>query len=404
MEMSEPKITVVIPTRERCDVLEHSLRTACAQDYGRLEILVSDNWSGDQTEEIVRSNRDRRIRYLNTGRRVSMSHNWEFALSHVSDGWVTIIGDDDALLPGALAKVARIVRETGARAVRSSICAYTWPSLTGTKSGRLNVPLQTGLEIRGSRRWIAKVLRGRANYPDLPMLYSGGFVDVEVLNAIKRKTTDLYRSCIPDVYSAVSIASMMDTYVYLREPLAINGASRHSTGTSHFSTAAAPAWSPARQYASEANLPFHPDVPLRGDGDYPVSLQALFYESYLQAEPLLGTSAVDHGEQLRVILATAGKHRGAVEDWGRLFAARHGLDFDAARSSAAKLRTLLGLRAYAHRAISLLNTWGIGSKEFPIGNVYDASVVAGAVRHLDVGWLRNLWRLSKRLRERDRIS
>ena len=37
-----------------------------------------------------------------------MSHNWEFALGFVPDGWVTIIGDDDALLPGALKRVSGI--------------------------------------------------------------------------------------------------------------------------------------------------------------------------------------------------------------------------------------------------------------------------------------------------------
>lgn len=36
-----------------------------------------------------------------------MSHNWEFAL-YVHEGWVTFMGDDDGLLPGAIGQVLLI--------------------------------------------------------------------------------------------------------------------------------------------------------------------------------------------------------------------------------------------------------------------------------------------------------
>lgn len=51
---SGPRITVVIPTRERADVFASALKTVTIQDYGNLDILVSDNFSGDTTEEIAR--------------------------------------------------------------------------------------------------------------------------------------------------------------------------------------------------------------------------------------------------------------------------------------------------------------------------------------------------------------
>lgn len=74
------KITVIIPTRERGEVLAHALKTVLAQDYGDLHVLVSDNASTDGTRDIVHGSDDPRIRYVNTGKRLSMSRNWEFAL------------------------------------------------------------------------------------------------------------------------------------------------------------------------------------------------------------------------------------------------------------------------------------------------------------------------------------
>ena len=52
---NNPHFTVVIPTRERAEVLQHCLKTVVAQDYDNLEILVSDNFSCDDTEDVVRS-------------------------------------------------------------------------------------------------------------------------------------------------------------------------------------------------------------------------------------------------------------------------------------------------------------------------------------------------------------
>lgn len=377
--MKAPTISIVIPTRERCNVLQSSLRTAVSQDYDRLEILVSDNCSTDDTEGVVRSLRDPRVRYLNPGRRLSMSHNWEFALSHVADGWVTVIGDDDGLLPGSVAAVAEIIRSTDVRAIRSSVCSYAWPAALGTEFGQLRVPMRTGHETRDSRTWLAKVLNGEADYPQLPMLYNGGYVDMSVLQEIKSRTGSMYLSRIPDVYSAVSIASTVPSYLYRREPLAINGASQHSTGTAIFSQSEGQQ-SPAVTFASEANIPFHHDMTAVGGEGCPTSLQALVYESYLQSGQLRpGASPVIHAEQLELVLASAGRHAADLTKWGARFADRHGLDFQAIVAKADRRRRRMRLKATFQEAMMELNTRWVGSADIPIKDVYEASLVAAAI-------------------------
>ena len=112
-------MTILIPTRERAAVLAHSLHSAVDQDYPNLEIIVCDNASVDDTRAVVDSFACERIRYVNPGKRLSMSRNWEFGLSHVRDGWVTILGDDDAILPGAIERAMEIARATGVKAIRS---------------------------------------------------------------------------------------------------------------------------------------------------------------------------------------------------------------------------------------------------------------------------------------------
>lgn len=393
---------MIIPTRERCEVLEKSLKTVTAQDYNNLEIIVSDNYSCDGSEDIVRSTNDTRLKYLNTGKRVSMSHNWEFALSHVTEGWVTIIGDDDGLLPGSLNKVAKIIQSTDVTAIRSSVCWYVWPSLTGKEFGSLSIPMRSGYKVRDSTFWLSRVLSGRASYTELPMLYNGGYVSMSVLEQIKAKTGSFYKSCIPDVYSAVSISSSIDRYVYMNDPLAINGASRHSTGTSAFSNRENhPDLSPAYKFASERNIPFHEDLPLRSDGGYPLLLQAMVYESYLQSKFLRAEALGNiHSQQLEVILATAGTHDAAVREWGKRFATIHGLNYEEIQSKANRERFLLTLHSAARRLFQVFNTVSVGSPEFPIKDVYEASIAASAIRHAMPSRLKSIRRIVERVAEK----
>jgi|SRR6185312_13603492 len=377
--MTNPKITVIIPTRERCGVLESSLRTATTQDYDNLEIIVSDNFSGDDTGDTVRRAHDSRIRYLNTGKRLNMSHNWEFALSHVDDGWVTFMGDDDGLMPGSLHTVADIIRTTQAKAIRSNFCTYDWPGILGRERGQLVVPLTSGMETRRSSHWLANALHGRARYSELPMIYNGGFIHISVLKQIKERLGSFFSSANPDVYTAIAIARITDDYLYTREPLVISGTSKHSNGYSAFSTSKERSHQPYKQFLDEGNIPFHHELPLTAKGGFPLSLQACVYEAYLQSQALGGpVDDVNHAQQLAVILATSGKHRSSIETWGKNFAEMHGLAYADAHRAAAPKRIYLQSRTIAGKLRRTLNS--VVVERLPIRNVHEASIAASVIR------------------------
>ena len=380
-----PKFTIIIPTRQRADVLGPALQTVLSQNYDNLQVLVSDNFSDDNTEEVVRSFNDSRVTYVNTGRRLSMSHNWEFALSHVNDGWLAVVGDDDGLLPGALNRVAGIVSEYDVKAVMSMNAAYTWPFGEEEPYGRLSVGLKRGVDIRDSSAWLERVVAGKAAYSELPMLYTGGFVDYELIRQGSQMEGRFYHSMIPDVYSAMVFSRLTDRYAYCHEPLAIGGSSRHSAGTSHFSKPKQEqaANSPAAQFFSETNIPFHAELVAGEDEMLPPSIELLTYESWLQSEFLGadGAPKTTHQQQLPIILGRSKRRlRGDVEAWGRDFSRSHGLDFAAASKKAARVRWNLKLK----KAVRSLFRRGrrldvAGSRELPIRDVYDASIVVSTL-------------------------
>lgn len=376
--------TIVIPTRERSDTLVHTIACALAQEYKNFEVLVSDNDSKDLTGEKVRAINDERLRYINTERRVSMSENWEFAIDHVSDGWVTVLGDDDGILPGALDYVNRIIKSTGTKAIRSNVVQYKWPSLTGLPFGELDVSLKRGFESRQSDRLLQQVIDGVTPYTELPVLYNGGFISTELIKEAKKITGTFFNSMTPDVYSAIVFSLLTKEYIYCHEPLAINGASIHSGGTAAFEGAKKRkrTYDPAEKYLNENTISFHESLPTLGSGRPVRSIPVLVYEAFLQARAFheLSEVSTSHSKQLRIALKNPGPHKEEVIEWARAFAKRHRLKFPEPLSGKSRTKTTLLIKIRQKIRDRLFNIHITGSNSLPLRDVNEASVIVGCLK------------------------
>lgn len=399
----ERKFTIVIPTRERADTLVHTIESALAQDYNNLEVLVSDNASSDNTAELVSKIDDARVRYINTGQRVSMSHNWEFALDHVTEGWITVLGDDDAILPGALMSVNKIIDETGTLAIRSNGCGYSWPSLLGERYGNLITSLKKGYRRVQSKKALIKVLNGERHYNNLPVLYNGGFVDISLVKKAKAVTGEFFLSMTPDVYSAIVFALITDEYIYSDEPYAINGASHHSGGTAGFEKIKRKrSYDPSEKFFAESNIPFHHSLPLLENNRPVRSIQAIIYEAYLQAEPFHNQKnlTVPVDRQLEVILRHSSPHHEEVHNWGMSFAKFNKIDYERSlrRSKSKKKRIYASLIMIIRKIEKIIFSITVyGDSNVPLTNVYQASIVAGTLKSITPGMYKRTINIIERL-------
>lgn len=251
--MTERHITIVVPTRERCDTLEHTLRSCLANDYENLTILVSDNDSSDRTREVVLAAGDSRVRYVNPGKRLDMMNHWEFALSHVHDGYVTIVGDDDGVLPRAVSDINRIIDLTGCDAVAWRKAEYGWPChINPEYRDLLEVPISGKMIITSSHKALSQLVRFRIGYNRLPCLYNA-VVSTEAIQLVRDRTGGrFFASIAPDIYSGIAIAVVKRSYLFSHRPFSVNGASRHSNGVSQMNMGIDPA--PFRQYLSELTI------------------------------------------------------------------------------------------------------------------------------------------------------
>jgi glycosyltransferase involved in cell wall biosynthesis len=231
--MDQIKFNIIIPTRERAETLYWTLKTCLNQDYQNYEIWVSDNCSTDDTESVVKGFHDPKIRYLNTKKRIGMSENWEFALDHIQDGYVMVLGDDDALMPDCLNKVNTILLKNKVDAIAAQSHHYGWPnSLDNKTRDTINIKQDYHYKITSTKKGL-KDVEHNFNYSMLPTIYRG-FIDVNIIKAIKIKYGSFFLSTSPDVYSCVVIASEIKNYIFSYYPFTISGTSGKSIGASHF--------------------------------------------------------------------------------------------------------------------------------------------------------------------------
>jgi len=278
MNNNQPLFTVLIPTRERCDTLAATLRTCVSQDDDNFEIVVSDNFSQDATRVVIESFHDSRIRHINTGHRVSMTSNWEFGLSHVQHGYVTIIGDDDGLLPGAIRRMRTLMTTLNwPQAVVWKVSNYGWPNnVDANERNRLNIPLGDSVKRQDAAVVLKDVVEFKTLYFFLPYLYSS-FVHTDAIAKAKEISDGkFFHSVTPDVYSGIALACVMDSYYFSSRPYSINAASHHSNGAAQLGDSGHREMNV--KYESENDLRFHPRLISAP------SVAILTAEAYFQAQ------------------------------------------------------------------------------------------------------------------------
>jgi hypothetical protein len=228
--MPKPRFSVVIPTRERAKYLDYAIRSCLAQSFGDLEIIVADNCSSASTRETVERHPDQRIRYLRSDQSLAMSANWERGLQAATGEYVTVLGDDDALLLHALADADSLLRSTHSEALRWTCAHYRWPDVAPELAPNLFlIPTQLGSVWTSSPALIRDVANGIRHYNELPTLYNS-FVHRDVISSIRARTGKILASMTPDVYSGFAIAATVNRFISVRRPLSIAGISARSNG------------------------------------------------------------------------------------------------------------------------------------------------------------------------------
>jgi glycosyltransferase involved in cell wall biosynthesis len=102
-------VTVVIPTYNRADLLQRAVDSVLAQTLADFELFIADNGSTDGTPDVVAKMHDPRVRYARLDVNVGPSANFTRGLYLGDARYVTMLQDDDLMLPENLERKVAVL-------------------------------------------------------------------------------------------------------------------------------------------------------------------------------------------------------------------------------------------------------------------------------------------------------
>lgn len=229
MAWQAPAVSILVPTRNRAGLLRHALATALSQTFADVEIVVSDNASIDATAEVAGAFGDSRVRVVRSERVLSAHDNWELALDHARGEWVTLLPDDDGLLPSAIERAMATVETTGQRALAWSECAYAHPDarapyLDDEAVNRVVVePFAGAVEEVDGRAELARLFRRRERRQAPGVVTS--LVHRSVLARVRARAGRVFDGPDPFLRAAIPVMATEPSYVVTDLPLTVRGIS-----------------------------------------------------------------------------------------------------------------------------------------------------------------------------------
>ncbi|MFZ1530378.1 MAG: glycosyltransferase family A protein [Ferruginibacter sp.] len=381
------KYTVVIPTRNNIDTLPFTLQTCLAQDYPLFKIVICDNGTDHKTEEYIRRFNDERVEYYRTGVPLSMTENFEFALSKVKEGFIIFIGADDGLMPGAINYVDGIIEKFQVKAVACQYAQYFWPNAPVAVKGRLRInPLNyysSGVEIRNSEHWIKKTLAFETELYvcDLPGLYYG---------VIHRDIVDMampdgkyFRSIAPDGYSAFATAIHIENYAYSFRPFCIAGLSGKSNGLAHATNGDI-----AKQFVIENKFPVHKYFV------YCSAMEVITGESFYQVKKAFPDKCQKYSIDFRLLLRRILENKNAISSAPIYNAVQKMAEIHKIDPGNLKVGANSRLKVFLKRSVRYFKfmvqkgTRFLGvenSEQYGVRNIYDASIVLSLIEKINNG-------------------
>jgi glycosyltransferase involved in cell wall biosynthesis len=237
-----PRFSIVIPTRDRPELLRSAIATITKQEYSDWEIIVSDNASQADLRECVGQFRDPRIRYVRTPSFLAVADSWEFAVKNADGEYWILIGDDDGLAPGALTKLDELLtKHDNPEIAYWSYYLFRQPDVVDNldQGDAYKVIYASFLDTTDQPRLLSRAEALKAVAGSLALRRQFMF-NMQVF-AVRRDfipgilgTRPLFRSPYPDYFAANFILAKAQTILVTQDALSIIGVTSRSIGSTIF--------------------------------------------------------------------------------------------------------------------------------------------------------------------------
>lgn len=140
-----PLATIAIPTFNRAPLLKDCIDSALAQTFDRFEVVVSDNASTDDTQNVLAGFDDSRLRIVRQDTNIGLIPNWNACLAAARGDYVVILPDDDRLAPHFLARCFELIERQPGLPIVLTLCNVRAVALGRTRRARASRRRTTGV-------------------------------------------------------------------------------------------------------------------------------------------------------------------------------------------------------------------------------------------------------------------
>lgn len=229
------KYSVVIPTRNGAKYLPYAINSVLESPRDDIELIVSNNFSKDDTSELLSKISDSRLKVISPPLSLPMAGHYEFAISYATGEWITILGDDDAVMPYIFESLDDYIEQYPNIDIISSVRAYYfWENCEDLYGDSVvSYSSHKKSQVRSTKRDLFAALAGLRSCFDMPQIYTTSVVKKSLYKEIKaRSGGSFYHSIIPDMYSVTALCLSREKYLRVEEPLFWVGTSAKSMGRS----------------------------------------------------------------------------------------------------------------------------------------------------------------------------
>lgn len=107
----QPLVSICIPTYNGATFLDEALDSVLQQTYKNIEVIISDNLSTDNTQEIIENYKKKlecHVRVVNN-EKIGIGSNWNSCVRHSSGEYIKFLFQDDLLLPSCVEDMVKVI-------------------------------------------------------------------------------------------------------------------------------------------------------------------------------------------------------------------------------------------------------------------------------------------------------
>ena len=212
--MKDPFFSIVIPTKDRANLVEDLLISILDQDFDNYEIILSDNSEDNSTQSMLLKYSDPRIRNIRR-HGLTMADNWDKAIELCQGKFMLLFSDKMLLKKGALEYLHRKIEDT------QSDC-ITWTIDVCCDTEKAFFPRNTDQDLILPTHDLLRDM-SLGNYPSYirSAFHCSSCVSVSILKKIRASHGRVSFQLNPDFTFSYNISLSIDSIYRLSKSLTI---------------------------------------------------------------------------------------------------------------------------------------------------------------------------------------